>query len=153
MKVIEFLDNKSAKYEISQHRPTFTAQQMAAEEHVPGMTVAKPVVIQADDEYYMCVLPACCKVDLDKLKKVLKVKKLALATEDQMAKVFTDCELGAEPPFGHLYGLKTVMDETLQADEYIVFQAGTHDKAVKMAMTDYQKLAEPKIMSFSYRSK
>lgn len=153
MKVIEFLDNSSAKYEVTQHRPTFTAQQMAAEEHVPGMAVAKPVVIQADGEYYMCVLPASCKIDLDKLKKLLKAKKLALATEDQMAKLFTDCELGAEPPFGHLYGLRTIMDETLQADKYIVFQAGTHDKAVKMAMADYVKLAQPKVLSFSYHSR
>lgn len=153
MKVIEFLDNSSARYEVTKHRPTFTAQQMAAEEHVPGMAVAKPVVIQADDECYMCVLPACCKIDLDKLKKLLKVKKLSLADEDQMAKLFTDCELGAEPPFGHLYGLATIMDETLQADEYIVFQAGMHDKAVKMAMADYTKLAEPKVMNFSYRSR
>ena len=153
MKVIEFLDNNSTKYEVTKHRPTFTAQQMAAEEHVPGMAVAKPVVVLADGDYYMCVLPACCKIDLDKLKKLLKVKKLSLADEDQMAKLFTDCELGAESPFGHLYGLKTIMDEALQVDEYIVFQAGTHDKAVKMAMSDYVKLAEPKVMGFSYHSK
>ena len=152
MKVIEFLDNSSVKYQLTRHRPTFTAQQMAAEEHVPGMTVAKPVVVQADDDYYMCVLPACCKIDLDKLKQLLNVKKLTLATEDQMAKLFTDCELGAEPPFGHLYGLTTIMDQTLQADEYIVFQAGTHDKAVKIAMADYRALAEPKVMNFSYHS-
>ena len=153
MKVVEFLESSSADYELTQHRPTFTAQQMAAEEHVPGMAVAKPVVVQADDDYYMCVLPACCKIDLDKLKQLLNVKELALATEDQMAKLFTDCELGAEPPFGHLYGLATIMDKTLEVDEYIVFQAGTHDKAVKMNMGDYKKLAEPKVLSFSYHSR
>jgi Ala-tRNA(Pro) deacylase len=153
MKVIEFLDNNSVKYELTQHRPTFTAQQMAAEEHVPGMTVAKPVLVQADGQYYMCVLPACCKIDLDKLKELLNGKELMLGSEDQMAKIFTDCELGAEPPIGSLYDLTTIMDKTLEADEFIVFQAGTHDKAVKVSMADYKKLVEPKVMSFSYHSR
>ena len=75
MEVLEFLDKVSARYEVSQHRPTFTAQQMAAEEHVPGMQVAKPVIIKADEEYYMCVLPACCKVDLDALA-ILQARNL-----------------------------------------------------------------------------
>ena len=102
MKLIEFLDKSSAKYEVTQHRPAFSAQQMAAVEHVPGMEVAKPVVIKADGEYYMCVLPACCKVDLDVLKKHLGVEQIELARESEMAKLFSDCELGAEPPFGNL---------------------------------------------------
>ena len=153
MNVIEFLDSKSVKYEVTHHRPTFTAQQMAAEEHVPGMAVAKPVLVNADNEYYLCVLPACCKVDLDELKGLLGTEKLVLAGEDEMSKVFADCELGAEAPFGGLYGLTTIMDKTLEDDEYIVFQAGTHEKAVKMSLMEYKKLAEPKVLSFCYHSR
>ncbi len=153
MKLIEFLDKSSAKYEVTQHRPAFSAQQMAAAEHVPGMEVAKPVVIKADGEYYMCVLPACCKVDLDVLKKHLGVGQIELARESEMAKLFSDCELGAEPPFGNLYGLLTFMDKTLEMDEHIVFQGGTHQQAIRMAMAEYKRLVGPRILSFSYPGK
>ena len=151
MKVIDFLDKQGVHYETSQHRPTFTAQQMAAEEHVPGMNVAKPVVVQAGDKYFLCVLPAARKIDMDALKKNLGEKKLDLADENQMSDLFDDCALGAEPPFGHLYGMETVMDSSLKDDPYIVFQAGTHELAVRLDLEDYLRLEKPRILSFSYR--
>lgn len=150
MKVVELLDSKGIRYEMSQHRPTFTAQQMAAEEHVPGMNVAKPVVIKADGKYLLCVLPACCKIDMDSLKNELNVKKVKLADEDELTGLFDDCALGAEPPFGDPYGLETLMDATLENDPYIVFQAGTHELAVRMDLKDYKKVANPRVFKFSY---
>ena len=150
MNVKEFLDTSSAKYEVTQHRPTFTAQQMAAEEHVPGMEVAKPVIVNADGEHYMCVLPACCKVDLDALRQQIGAEHVELADENEMAKLFPDCALGAEPPFGGMYGLLTIMDKSLEDDEYILFQGGTHEKAIKMEMEEYKRVACPRILSFSY---
>jgi len=152
MKVIEFLDTSSAKYEVMHHRPTFTAQQMAAEDQIPGMQVAKPVVVKADGKHYMCVVPACCKVDLDALKSQLGVERLELAEENEMAKLFPDCALGAEPPFGGMYGLTTIMAKALQDDEYIVFQGGTHETAIKMDMDEYKRLASPRVLSFSYHA-
>lgn len=152
MKVIEFLDKSSAKYEVSHHRSVFTAQQMAAEEHVPGMNVAKPVIVNVDGEHFMCVLPACCKVDLDALKRQLGAENIKLADENEMAKLFPDCALGAEPPFGNLYGLITLMDDTLEEDEFIVFQSGTHEDAIKMDTQEFKKLVQPRMMSFSYHS-
>ena len=150
MNVIEFLDETQTKYEVTQHRPTFTAQQMAAEEHVPGMQVAKPVLIRVEEEHYLCVLPACCKVDLDALKGQLGVDDVELADESEMAKLFPDVALGAEPPFGEMYGLLTFMDRSLESCEHIVFQAGSHDTAVRMKVADYKRLANPRIFSFSY---
>ncbi|MCI0499571.1 MAG: YbaK/EbsC family protein [Planctomycetales bacterium] len=150
MNVVEFLDSRGVRYEVKQHRPTFTAQQMAAEEHVPGMNVAKPVVIRADEKFFLCVLPACCKIDTDALKKSLGVRRVALADEDQLARLFGDCALGAEPPFGHLYGLETLMDASLEDDPYVVFQAGTHESAIRMDLSDYKKLAQPRVLKFSY---
>ena len=153
MKVIEFLDSKGVHYETSQHRPAFTAQQMAAEEKVKGMAVAKPVVVKADNTFYLCVLPACCKIDFDALKKALGVEQVVLADEEEIAKIFDDCTLGAEPPFGHLYGLETLMDQTLEQDSFIVFQAGTHELAIRMDLDDYKKLAQPRILNFSYHTR
>jgi Ala-tRNA(Pro) deacylase len=153
MKVLEFLEKSSVAYEVSEHKPTFTAQQMAAEVHVPGMQVAKPVVVKADNEYYMCVLPASHKVDFDKLQKQLGVEKVELAEEREMVKLFPDCALGAEPPLGVLYGFVTLMDKTLEADKHIVFQGGSHEKAIKMEMGEYKRLVRPRILDFSYASR
>ena len=82
MRVTEFLDESSVRYEVTEHKPAFTAQRMAAEEHEPGKYVAKPVIVKADDKYLMCVLSASYKIDLRALKKQLKVKKLELSEEE-----------------------------------------------------------------------
>ncbi len=151
MKTIEFLDESGAKYEITEHKPAFSAQRMAAEEHEPGRYVAKPVLVKADDKFILCILSACNKIDLGALKAQLGAKSVELATEDDIAEIFTDCELGAEPPFGNLYGLDTVMDKYLEKGGHIIFQAGSHDKAVRMSVEDYRKLAEAKVLEFSYQ--
>ena len=152
VQLMDYLDKISAKYEVTRHRPTFTAQQMAAEEHVPGMHVAKPVIISADGEYYMCVLPASYKVDFDLLKRQLGANELLLADESEMSRMFGDCALGAEPPLGNLYGLMTFMDESMADEDYIVFQGGTHENSIRMEMTEYKRLAKPRVLSFSYPS-
>ena len=148
MGVIEFLKTSGVKYEVSKHKAAFTAQEMAAEEHEPGQYVAKPVVVRADDKYVMCVLPACYNIDLKALKSQLKAKSVKLATEKDMEKIFDDCELGAEPPFGNLYDLPTIMDTSLEGDEYIMFQGGTHEEAIRMSMDDYRKLVVPNVLEF-----
>jgi Ala-tRNA(Pro) deacylase len=150
MQITDYLEEKRVNYQICAHRPAFTSQQMAAEEHVPGMNVAKPVIVQADGKYYMCVLPACCKVDLDTLRRQLGAGEVELASEKEMAQLFPDCELGAEPPFGNMYGISTIMDKTLSRDEYLLFQAGKHDQAVRISLNDYETLVHPRVLDFSY---
>ena len=149
MHVIDFLDRAGVKYEVRQHTPVFTAQGLAQREHEHGKYVAKPVIVRADGRYVMCVLPAPSKIDLGKLKAHLGADVVELAHEDQIGKLFPDCELGAEPPFGNLYDLPTLMDRTLEQDDHIVLQAGTHSKAIRMSMADYQRLAQPKILEFA----
>ncbi|MHA2314702.1 MAG: aminoacyl-tRNA deacylase [Candidatus Hermodarchaeia archaeon] len=150
MRVIELLDKSAVRYEVTEHPPAFTAQQMAAVEHEPGKYVAKPVIVKADGEYMMCVLSACYKIDLRALKSQLGAKSVELAQEKEIGKIFDDCELGAEPPFGNLYDLPTIMDKALEEDDHITFQGGTHEKAIRMSMDDYKKLVEPKVLEFSY---
>jgi Ala-tRNA(Pro) deacylase len=152
MRVIEYLDKSGVKYELRAHKPVFTAQRIAAEEHEPGKFVAKPVIVKADEKFLMCVLAACYMIDLRNLKQTLGVKKLELITEDEMARLFDDCEPGAEPPFGNLYNISTIMDKALEKDDHIVFQAGTHDKAIKMSLADYKRLVSPSVMEFSYHT-
>ncbi len=150
MRITEYLDQKKVNYQISSHRPSFTSQKLAAEEHVSGQYIAKPVIVQADGKFYMCVLPACSKVDLDALRSQLGAGEVELADEEEMAQLFPDCELGAEPPVGSMFGLATLLDKSLLQDDFIVFQAGKHDQAVKLNLRDYEELVHPRILSFSY---
>ena len=150
MSVKEFLERTSAKYEVTEHHPVFTAQRIAQAEHIHGMNVAKPVVVTADGRYYMCVLPACCRIDMEVLRGLIGADEIELTDEFEMAKLFADCEVGAEPPFGSLYGLPTIMDELLEDNDSIVFQSGSHDEAVRMDLLEYRRIENPKILSFSY---
>jgi len=153
MGIVEFLKQTGVDFQITEHSPTFTAQRMASVEHEPGKNVAKPVIVKADNEYLMCVLAASHKVDLLALKEKLGAKTVELAEEKEIAKLFADCELGAQPPFGNLYNMTVIMDKALEVDEHIIFQGGTHDKAIRMSMSDYEKLVQPKILRFSYQTK
>jgi len=150
MGILEFLAKAGVDHEVSQHAPVFSAQKMAAVEHEPGKYVAKPVIVKADKRYIMCVVPACRKVDLLKVKRHLDAQLVDLAAEAEIAKLFPDCELGAEPPFGNLYDMPTLMDRALEKDDHILFQAGNHDQSIRMSMPDYCKLVEPKILDFSF---
>jgi Ala-tRNA(Pro) deacylase len=150
MQLLEYLEKTGIKFESREHKPTFSAQQMAAVEHEPGKFVVKPVIVKVDGKYVMCVLAACYKVDLGALKMQLGAKSVELAEEGEMGRIFGNCELGAEPPMGNLYDIPTIMDKALDGDDHIVFQAGSHDKAVVMKMEDYRKLVKPKVLEFSY---
>lgn len=150
MQVTEFLEKSGVSYEITEHKPTFTAQTMAAAEHEPGKYVAKPVIVKADGKYVMCVLSANHKIDMQSLKSQIGAETIELAEEKEIATLCSDCETGAEAPFGNLYNIATVMDKALAKDDHITFQGGSHEKAIRMSMDDYRKLAEPKLLDFSY---
>jgi len=126
MSVQEYLQQHHCGYRVTEHKPVFTAEQLAVVEHVSPRQVAKPVVVRCDGQYYLCVLPADRKIDFYAIGHHLKVKNVDLASEQEMKTLFTDSELGAEPPFGNLYNLPTLMDKTLAKDKEIVFQAGSH---------------------------
>lgn len=152
MQVMEYLDKSGVKYELSEHKPTFTAQHMAAEEHESGEFVAKPVIVKVDGDYMMCVLGACFKIDLGALKVQLGAEKVELAQEEEIAGICGGCDIGAEPPFGNLYNLPTIMDKALEMHDHIVFQGGTHESAIRISMADYTKLAKPRMMEFGYHT-
>ncbi len=150
MKIFDYLDQSNADYSISEHKPAYSAQVMAAEEHEQGKYVAKPVIVKSQGNYIMCVLAAPHKVVYDKLRDYLGTQDVELAGEEEIRGLFADCEEGAEPPFGNLYGLRTIVDEALEQDDHILFQAGTHDRAIHMRMEDYLALVQPEIADFAY---
>src|SRR5450432_709765 len=108
-----YLDDQGVHYRASRHPLAFTAQDLAAAEHVSGKQVIKPVIVQADGQFVMCALPACYRIDIKELKEQLLAEDVRLVDEHDLPKLFEDCERGAAPPIGHLYGMTTLMDESL----------------------------------------
>lgn len=141
----QHLDSNDADYEVTKHPEVFTAQEVAAAEHIPGGAMAKTVMLMANDDLVMTVLPGTLMVDLTKASEELGKRDVRLAKEDEFASVFDDCDAGAEPPFGGLYGIPVFVDEHLVADQ-ITFKAGSHTETVTMARADYLELAEPKVI-------
>ena len=142
-KLKSYLDKEKIRYEVAEHPLAYTASEIAGSQHVPGKQMVKSVIIKSQGKFFMCVLPAIHLIDFDKLKKVLGSKDITLADEEEIAKLFPDYDLGAEPPFGHLYGLKVYADLSLEDDDEIVFNAGTHTDVVKMKMDDFKRLVKP----------
>lgn len=151
-KLKEFLDSHNIKYVSITHSKAYTAQGIAAAAHISGKELAKTVMISMDSDMAMAVLPASEQVNLDSLKSALKAKKVELASERQFRDRFADCELGAMPPFGNLYNMKVIVDETLTHDKEIAFNAGTHLELIKLAYSDFERLVQPTVLRFSRRT-
>jgi Ala-tRNA(Pro) deacylase len=152
-KIKEFLDGHNIKYTIIKHSSAYTAQEIAASAHISGKELAKTVMIKFDGKMAMAVLPASYKISFDDLKEVLGVEKVRLAYEQEFIDKFPDCEVGAMPPFGNLYGLEVYVAESLAEDEEIAFNACSHTELIRMKYDDFEKLAKPKRLKFSELSK
>ncbi len=147
----ELLDREGIHYEVSQHPPAYTAQEVAQVEHVPGREVAKVVVIHSSGGFALFVAPAPYKVDLERVRTILGDSQARLATEDEFRHLFPRCEVGAMPPFGNLFGLPVFVDPELSKDESIVFNAGTHTQTVRMRYADFERLVQPTIVPFAHK--
>jgi Ala-tRNA(Pro) deacylase len=144
-KLREYLDSSNIRYSVISHSPTFTAQETASIAHIPGREIAKTVIVKADGRMVMVVLPASEMVDLRSLRKAVGAVSAELAQEDEFGNVFGECEAGAMPPFGNLYGMEVVVANDLSEDRNIAFNAGTHHELVRMAYADYHRLVHPKL--------
>jgi Ala-tRNA(Pro) deacylase len=147
-KLKKFLDENDVRYLAIQHSVAYTSQELAARMHIHGWELAKTTILQVDGKFYMAVLPAPCQVDMSRFREVVGAESVALAAEEEFKKLFPECELGAMPPFGHLYSLPVYVDERLTEDESIVFNAGTHTEAIRMDFVDFERLAKPVIAHF-----
>ncbi len=148
-KVRAFLDQHQIRYVVISHSKAFTAQGIAALAHISGKELAKTVILKLDGSLAMAVLPASYQVDLAAIKKASGVRVAELSSEREFAQHFPDCETGAMPPFGNLYGIPVYVDETLTEDEEIAFNAGSHYELIRMCYRDFEKLVNPLVMDFS----
>jgi Ala-tRNA(Pro) deacylase len=148
-KLKELLEKENVRYVTVKHSPAFTAQEIAASAHVPGKELAKTVVVQLDGKMAMAVLPANQKIALPELCEATGVTKARFATEDEFKTLFPDCETGAMPPFGNLYGMDVYVSRELAEDDEIAFNAGTHTELIRMPYREFERLVHPKTLSFA----
>jgi len=141
-----FLDQERTEYETLPHREVFSSREVAAESHVAERQLAKVLAIKEEgDGHLMVILPAACRLDMTALKHAAGRHKLSLVQEDEMGRLFPDCEVGAMPPFGNLYGMPTYVDACFPRAQDIVFQAGNHHEVVRMRYADYERLVKPAV--------
>lgn len=149
--LMDCLDGHNVEYVVISHSPAFTAQGVAELVHISGKELAKTVIVKLDGKLAMAVLPAKFHVDLMALKRAANAKTAELASEEEFTDRFSDCETGAMPPFGNLFGLDVFADDSLEADKEIAFNAGTHRELIRMAWADFKRVAEPKVVSLAVR--
>ena len=147
-KLKAYLDEQKIHYEVLIHEEAYTAPEIARALHVPGKELAKVIMVKAGERFLMTVLPSTWKIDFNRLKEVFGESNVRLATEEEFKGLFPDCDLGAMPPFGNLYGVDVYVDQSLTEDEEIVFQAGTRNEAVKMRYADFAGLVRPVVEEF-----
>jgi len=146
LRLRQFLDSYNIKYVVISHSVAYTAEAIAALAHIPGREIAKTVIVKIDDTLVMAVVSASQHVDLELLKVATKAKVVQLAAENEFRGRFPDCETGAMPPFGNLYGMSVFADESLSHDKEIVFNAGSHRELVRVAWEDFERLLEPRVL-------
>ena len=147
---LEMLEQSGLRYVHTSHLNAYRALEVAEAEHLPAYMLAKTVIVHGPNGCAMAVLPADCKVDLEDLAITADLQHLRLATEEEVRERFPESEVGAEPPFGALFGLPVYMDSRLADEAYIFFNAGTHRDAIHMSVADYVRLADPMILQFAH---
>lgn len=142
-RVRTYLMEHGIEYRTHSHPAAYTTSEVAEAEHVPGAQMAKVVLLSADEELVMAVVPGDHRVDLAKARAALGTDEVRLADESDFAGVFPDCETGAEPPFGGLYQVPMVVDQAF-GGEQITFNGGTHTETITIGLGDYLDLTRPR---------
>lgn len=145
----EYLGRAGVAYEVTHHPSRVTAQDLAQIEHISGRLVAKVVMVLADERLVMVVVPATSFVDLNWVRAAMGARDVRLAEEYEFCNHFPDCEVGAMPPFGHLYGLPVLVDTALTRDPVIAFNGGSHRQTITMTYADFARLEQPRVGIFA----
>ena len=141
-----YLDSQEIKYLSISHSMAFTALEIAKSAHIPSKEMSKTVIVSVRDHPSMAISPSVQRFNLNILRDAFDTDQVELTGEDEFSTLFPDCEVGAMPPFGNLYGMETYVAESITEQEYIAFNAGSHSEIIKMLYHDYEKLSSPKFI-------
>jgi len=146
LKLKQYLDEQNVKYISIIHSLAFTSLQIAKSADIPTKKMAKTVILKIKEQLAMVVIPAAYQVNLGLISQALMEPKVALATESEFSSKFTDCEVGAMPPFGNLYGMDVYIAQSVSEHDEIIFNAGTHSEVIKMTYSDFERLVKPTLI-------
>jgi Ala-tRNA(Pro) deacylase len=150
MKITDFLHERDLDFEVIPHTEAFDAQHLASTIHVTGRLVAKTVLLRLDGpQYAVAVLPATKVIDFELASNLLGVNHVSLATEIEIARMCPDCEIGALPPFGSQYGMKTLVDSSFARHGEIFFEGNSHTEAIRMNFDDFLAIERPQVGRFA----
>jgi Ala-tRNA(Pro) deacylase len=143
MCIRDYLQSHRVWFETLLHPPVPSASRVAQRLHVSGRSVAKSVLVKCGQRFVLAVLPATSRIDWERLAEVVPGEPLSLASEDDAERVFGDCERGALPPFGRLYGLTTIVDASLAGGPEIIFVANCRHEGMRMRYRDFETVEAP----------
>lgn len=147
--IMEYLERNNVSVQRRRHLRAITAQALAATLHVTGFRVAKSIILKdADGQLCIAVCGAPDSIDTERIADILNARRVGLAEESEFAERFPDCEVGAEPPFGKLYDMPVIIDESLRGAGTLLFRAGSHEEAIELSFEDFVNLEQPRIGSF-----
>ena len=145
MNLTDYLRQQQVAFRVLTHQDTYDSLRLAEALHVPGRMLAKTVLLRLDHgfRYAVAVLPATHLVDLEAVSRMVGGAHTELATEIEIAQHCPDCECGSLPPFGTMYGMETLLDESFLEAEELVFEGNTHHEAIRMGCVDYLRVENP----------
>lgn len=140
-----YLRHHHVEFDVQRHPAAYTTQDVAAAEHLPGNQMAKVVMVVADGKLTMLVVPVSHRIDEERAASALNAQEVRLAGEDEFTATFLDCDVGAMPPIGNLYGVPVYVDRELAETETITFRAGTHTATISLKYADFARVVKPTI--------
>jgi len=145
---LHYLDHHGVRYTHTTHPAAYTAEEVAATEHMPAHRMAKTVILREYEGYLIVVVPADSYVDLEQIRAAMGTSALCLADESDLLLLFPHSELGAMPALGPLFGLPVYLDRSIANQEFIAFNAGTHRDLIHMRTADFKRLVRPVVGDF-----
>lgn len=140
--LIDYLNDKKVLFELHHHPRSVSAMRTAAVQHVSGKHFAKAVVVRGGGRPLLAVLPAHLRLDLDKLSRLSRIDDLELVEEAEFFNLFPNCEVGAMPPFGHMFDMDIYIDDDIAVAPEVHFNACTHSHTISLSGKDFLKAAE-----------
>lgn len=134
--VTEYLDRRGVGYEVAEHPRAVTSMAEARALGITADEVVKTVVLITDGGPALVVVPASRRLDLRLAREAVGDHAARLASEDELQRSYSDCELGALPPLGSLLGAPMFVDPEVLEHDTVMFAAGTQTQSIKARSAD-----------------
>jgi Ala-tRNA(Pro) deacylase len=145
----EFLDGRGARYVIASYSPGYSQREILSSPDLPGWLLLETRLVKIGARQALAVIRAGADLDLRRLAAGAGVEGAELASDEELARRFPGCELGAIPPFGLLFDLPLYVDESLASQRHVAFLGGHYGEVIKMRFEDYFRLAEPRLVALT----